>query len=32
MKRLAKFVWTHMIAVAEARHAYHKKHGFSAWY
>jgi hypothetical protein len=32
MKRLVHWIWNGMIAMAEARQEYHKKHGFSAWY
>jgi hypothetical protein len=32
MKRLARWIWNSMIAMAEARHAYQKQHGSSAWY
>jgi hypothetical protein len=32
MKKIALAVWNHMIAIAEARDAYYRKHGFSAWY
>jgi hypothetical protein len=32
MKRLVHWVWNAMIAMAEARQAYHRKHGYSAWY
>ena len=32
MKRLALWFWNGMIAIAEAKHEYHRKHGFKAWY
>lgn len=32
MKRLAQWIWNGMIAMAEAREAYYRKHGVSAWY
>lgn len=32
MKRILNAIWAHLIAIAEAREAYYRKHGFSAWY
>lgn len=32
MKRLVHWFWNSMVAIAEARQEYHKKHGYKAWY